>query len=150
MKTSLLAPQVSTMARSSAKAQESRTVSGHCNVAAVGVLADELQRAAEKIPIEQVASVLVVLASIQASLSVRLIHARPNGDTAVERPRAVPSDGRLLDAQQAAAFLQVSIGTLRNLTYRRELSSVKIKRRVRYRLEELERLVKRSTRKAVG
>ena len=45
---------------------------------------------------------------------------------------------QLLSAEEAADFLALDLGTVRNLTYRRELPSVKIGRRgVRYRLVDL-------------
>ncbi len=45
---------------------------------------------------------------------------------------------QLLTAEEAASFLALDLGTVRNLTYRRELPFVKIGRRgVRYRVLDL-------------
>lgn len=45
---------------------------------------------------------------------------------------------QLLTAEEAADFLALDLGTVRNLTYRREIPAVKIGRRgVRYRLLDL-------------
>jgi len=45
---------------------------------------------------------------------------------------------QLLTAEEAAQFLALDLGTVRNLTYRRELPCVKVGRRgVRYRLIDL-------------
>ena len=45
---------------------------------------------------------------------------------------------QLLTADEAAEFLALDLGTVRNLTYRRELPSVKVGRRgVRYRVLDL-------------
>jgi excisionase family DNA binding protein len=56
----------------------------------------------------------------------------------------VRAHDRLLTAEEAAAYLGLKVATIRRLTYTRELPFVKVtgRRAVRYRLSDLEALVR--------
>ena len=67
-----------------------------------------------------------------------------------ENERAGEADG-LLDAHEAAAFLNVKLSTIRQWTYQRRLPVVKLfGRAARYRRRDLERLIADSTRPALA
>ena len=67
-----------------------------------------------------------------------------------ETRKARGVEGELLDAREAAAFLNVKLSTIRQWTYQRRLSVVKLfGRAARYRRRDLERLIADSTRPAL-
>lgn len=54
----------------------------------------------------------------------------------------------LMTANEAATFLKLSISTIRAWTFQRRLPTVKLGRRVLYRKEDLERLIRENLRDA--
>ncbi len=65
--------------------------------------------------------------------------------------RSVDQQDRLLTAVEAAVFLGLRLATIRKLTYQRRLPVVRPtgRRAVRYRLSDLEKLVKERTQPAL-
>jgi len=74
--------------------------------------------------------------------------ARPRKDKAVSRALDSPSHARrLFSVQESAAYLGVSVWTMRGLGWNREVPEVKIGRRTLFDREDLDRFIEQCKRK---